>query len=87
MVKKLKKPTKKELIAQLPKMMEAELKKNRINDMVGGFEIANNMILGYIESEKSLEEVKTFVHKNTTESRVTINNFLNKENKEEKEEE
>lgn len=62
--RKPKKPTKKQMIEQIPKVMEQDLKKNFIKNLVQGFEISNQMILDKINSGATLEEVKSFVELN-----------------------
>lgn len=61
---KKKKPTKAELIASIPKVVDAELHKNYIKNLVQGFELANRMILEYINNGHGLDEVKSFIEKN-----------------------
>ena len=62
--RKPKKPTKKQMIEQIPKVMEQDLKKNFIKNLVQGFEISNQMILDKINNGATLEEVKSFVELN-----------------------
>ena len=62
--KKSKKPTKKQLLEQIPIIMEQQLKSNYIKNMVMGFEIGQQMILDYINNGHTIEEVKEFVNKN-----------------------
>ena len=62
--RKPKKPTKKQMIEQIPKVMEQDLKKNFIKNLVQGFEISNQMILDKINNGATLEEVKNFVELN-----------------------
>jgi urease gamma subunit len=61
---KPKKLTKKQMIEQIPKVMEQDLKKNFIKNLVQGFEISNQMILDKINSGASLEKIKNFVEMN-----------------------
>lgn len=61
---KKKKPTKAELIASIPKVVDDELHKNYIKNLVQGFELANRMILEYINNGNGLDEVKGFIEKN-----------------------
>ena len=62
--RKPKKPTKKQMIEQIPKVMEQDLKKNFIKNIMIGFEISNQMILDKINNGASLVEVKNFVELN-----------------------
>ena len=62
--RKPKKPTKKQMIEQIPKVVESDLKKNFITNIVIGFESCNQMILDKINSGATLEEVKNFVELN-----------------------
>jgi radical SAM superfamily enzyme YgiQ (UPF0313 family) len=62
--RKPKKPTKKQMIEQIPKVMEQDLKKNFIKNIMIGFESCNQMILDKINSGASLEEIKNFVELN-----------------------
>lgn len=62
--RKPKKPTKKQMIEQIPKVVESDLKKNFIKNIMIGFESCNQMILDKINSGASLEEVKNFVELN-----------------------
>ena len=48
--RKPKKPTKKQMIEQIPKVMEQDLKKNLIKNIMIGFESCNQMILDKINS-------------------------------------
>jgi hypothetical protein len=68
--RKPKKPTKKQMIEQIPKVMEQDLKKNFIKNLVQGFEISNQMILDKINGGASLEEVKIFVELNLKNKNV-----------------
>jgi hypothetical protein len=62
--RKPKKPTKKQMIEQIPKVVESDLKKNFIKNIMIGFESCNQMILDKINSGASLEEIKNFVELN-----------------------
>jgi urease gamma subunit len=62
--RKPKKPTKKQMIEQIPKVVESDLKKNFVKNLVQGFEISNQMILDKINNGATLEEVKNFVELN-----------------------
>ena len=62
--RKPKKPTKKQMIEQIPKVVESDLKKNFVKNIMIGFESCNQMILDKINSGASLEEVKNFVELN-----------------------
>ena len=62
--RKPKKPTKKQIIEQIPKVMESDLKKNFIKNIIIGFESCNQMILDKINNGATLEEVKNFVEMN-----------------------
>jgi hypothetical protein len=64
---KSKKPTKKELIESIPKVVEQDLKKNYIKNMAQGFELANQMMLDYINSGHGIVEVKSFIEKNLSQ--------------------
>lgn len=63
---KIKKPTKKQLVEQIPKIVDADLKKNYIKNLVQGFEMSNQLILDKINNGANLEELKTFVEMNIT---------------------
>lgn len=60
---KTKKPTKKQMIDSIPQLMNEELKKNYIKNLIQGSEIAYNMMLEYINEGHTLEEVKSFIEK------------------------
>lgn len=62
--RKRKKPTKKEMIEAIPKVVEQELNKNYIKNMTQGFELANRMILDYINAGHGIDDVKGFIEKN-----------------------
>ena len=61
---KKKKPTKAELIASIPQVMNKELKDNFAKNMMHGFEIANTMMLDYINDSHNLDDVKGFIERN-----------------------
>lgn len=61
---KKKKPTKAELIASIPKIVENDLKKNYIKNMAQGGQIAQQMILDYINAGHGIDDVKSFIEKN-----------------------
>lgn len=67
--RKVKKPTKKQLLEKLPIVVEQELKSNYIKNMVMGLHLGQQMILDYIDNGHNIHEVREFVIKN-----------LNKEN-------
>ena len=48
--RKPKKPTKKQMIEQIPKVVESDLKKNFIKHIMIGFESCNQMILDKINN-------------------------------------
>ena len=62
--RKKKKPTKAEAMASIFKHFEDKLKDGYILNMMQGFEIANQMLLDYINSGHTIEEVKSFIEKN-----------------------
>lgn len=55
-----KKPTKKEAQSMIVKTFEQGLKKNHIKGMVQGGEIMAKTILDYINSGKTIDEIKGF---------------------------
>ena len=61
---KKKKMTKAELIASIPQVMNKELKDNFAKNMMHGFEIANTMMLDYINDSHNLDDVKGFIERN-----------------------
>lgn len=65
---KKKKPTKKELVESISKVVKKELEDNFLKNMTQGFEVANHMMLDYINSGHNLEEVKSFIEKNLSPS-------------------
>ena len=62
--RKPKKLTKKQMIEQIPKVFEQDLKKNFVKNIMIGFESCNQMILDKINNGATLEEVKNFVELN-----------------------
>jgi hypothetical protein len=60
---KSKKPTKKQMMEDVPKRFEQELKSAHIKGMVQGFEVANQMLLEWAENH-TIEEVVEFCRKN-----------------------
>ena len=56
----------KEMLEKYVKMKDEENKKLIIQNLVRGFETANQMLLGEINSGKSVEELKKFVELNLT---------------------
>lgn len=60
---KVKKPTKKQMMEELPKKFEQELKSAHIKGMVQGYELSNQMLLEYAENH-TIEEVVEFCKKN-----------------------
>jgi hypothetical protein len=62
--RKPKKLTKKQMIEQIPKVVESDLKKNFIKNIMIGFHSCNQMILDKINNGATLEEVKSFVELN-----------------------
>ena len=67
---KKKKPTKAEMIASIPKVVEKELNKNYIKNMSQGGQIAQQMILDYINDGHGIEEVKSFIKKNLSQNGI-----------------
>ena len=61
---KKKKPTKAELIASIPNVVNKELKDNFAKNMMQGFEVANQTMLDYINDGHNLNDVKGFVERN-----------------------
>ena len=61
---KKKKPTKAELIASIPNVVNKELKDNFAKNMMQGFEVANQMMLDYINDGHNLDDIKCFIEKN-----------------------
>ena len=62
--RKPKKMTKKQMIEQIPKVVESDLKKNFIKNIMIGCESCKQMILDKINNGATLEEVKSFVELN-----------------------
>ena len=60
---KSKNPTKKQMMEELPKKFEQELKSAHIKGMVQGYELSNQMLLEYAENH-TIEEVVDFCRKN-----------------------
>jgi hypothetical protein len=60
---KSKKPTKKQMMEDIPKRFEQELKSTHIKGMVQGYELSNQMLLEYAENH-TIEEVVEFCRKN-----------------------
>ena len=58
------KPTKAELIASIPNVVNKELKDNFAKNMMQGFEVANQMMLDYINDGHNLDDVKGFIERN-----------------------
>ena len=67
---KKKKPTKAEMIASIPQVMNKELKENFAKNMMHGFEIANQMMLDYINDGHGIEDVKSFIEKNLSQGGI-----------------
>ena len=61
---KKKKPTKAELIASIPNVVNKELKDNFAKNMMQGFEVANQMMLDYINDGHNLDDIKCFIERN-----------------------
>ena len=61
---KKKKPTKAEAMASISEYVETTLKNGFVLNITQGFEIANQMLLDYINSGHTVEEVKSFIEKN-----------------------
>ena len=58
-----KKPTKKQMLDMIPKVVEQDLKKNYVKNMCQGRELALNEILNKINDGKSIEEIKEYIEK------------------------
>lgn len=79
---KKKKPTKAELQAivdtimpkeeqeKIPKFVESEIKGGHIKNMMIGYQVANQMLLDYINNHHTIDEVKAFVEKNVSKDGV-----------------
>jgi folylpolyglutamate synthase/dihydropteroate synthase len=79
--RKSKKPTKKQMMEELPKKFEQELKNAHIKGMVQGYELSNQMLLEWAENH-TIEEVVEFCKKNVedkTMSRVVSGELESKE--------
>lgn len=81
-----KRPSKKEAQSMIVKTFENELKKNYIKNMIQGQEIFAKTILDYINSGKTIDEIKSFCEKALHMSEVTEKVAMNikeedKENK------
>ena len=63
---KKKKPTKAEMIASIPKHVEDTIKKGHIKNMMIGYQVANKMLLDYINDGHTIDEIKSFVEKNVS---------------------
>jgi len=75
---KSKKPTKAQLIESIPNAMKSELNKNFILNMIQGSDLAYQMMLDYINSGHTLDEVKSFIEKNLSkEGRESIEKIAN----------
>ena len=57
-------------LEEISKVVESDLKKNYIKNMIQGFEIANKMILDKINSGATIEEVKKMVELNLKNKKV-----------------
>lgn len=64
---KKKKPTKAELIASIPQVVNKELKDNFTKNMAQGGQLAQQMILDYIKTGKNLDEVVSFIEMNLSQ--------------------
>lgn len=71
-----KKPTKKQAQSMIVKTFEDELKKNYIKNMIQGRDIFAQTILDYINSGKTIDEIKSFC-----ESTLHSSEMIEKENK------
>ena len=67
---KVKKQTKKQMIESIPKYVENTLKEGRLLNMTQGGQVAQQMILDYINSGHNLDEVKSFIEKNLSPSGI-----------------
>ena len=67
---KKKKPTKAEMISSIPKVVDNELKKNYIKNMAQGGQIAQQMILDYINEGHGIEDIKSFIEKNLSQGGI-----------------
>lgn len=66
-----KKPTKKEAQSLIVKTFESELKKNYIKNMIQGRDIFAQTILDYINSGKTIDEIKSFCESTLHSGEVT----------------
>ena len=57
-------------LERISKVVESDLKKNYIKNMIQGFETANQMILDKINSGATLEEVKKMVEMNLKNKKI-----------------
>ena len=57
-------------LERISKVVESDLKKNYIKNMIQGFETANQMILDKINSGATLEEVKKMVEMNLKNRKI-----------------
>ena len=65
-----KKPTKKQMIEEvIPNQFKEELRNAHIKGMVHGFEVANQMLLEYADSD-TFEELRDFCKKNIEQKQV-----------------
>lgn len=64
--RKKKKPTKAEAMASISRHVDDTLKNGFVLNMTQGFEVANQMMLDYINSGHNIDEVKSFIEKNLT---------------------
>lgn len=67
---KKKKPTKAEIIASIPKHVEDTIKAGHIKNMMIGYQVANQMLLDYIENHHTMDEIKAFVEKNVSKDGI-----------------
>ena len=74
---KSKKPTKKQMMEDIPKMFEQELKSAHIKGMVQGYEVANQMLLEWAENH-TIEELIEFCKKNV-ENKDVMSKVVGKE--------
>lgn len=75
-----KKLTKAESMELVKRVMDKDLKDNYVKNMAQGGYFAQQMILDYINMGKSLDEVKSFIEKNLSQSgKETMENYLVKE--------
>ena len=75
---KSKKPTKAELQAivdtimpqeeqdKIPEFVKSEIKKGHIKNIMIGYQVANQMMLDYINDGHTIDAVKSFIEKNLT---------------------